>query len=78
MMHRSRQTLPNCVIQTPSSFFKYKIITTGIYYRGIPFLKPNGYQQPNQDAVVALIGFEYKDLAFGYSYDLILSKLAVN
>lgn len=60
------------------TYFKYKIITTGIYYRGIPFLKPNGYQQPNQDAVVALIGFEYKDLAFGYSYDLTVSKLAVN
>jgi type IX secretion system PorP/SprF family membrane protein len=60
------------------TYFKYKIITTGIYYRGIPFLKPNGYSQPNQDAVVALIGFEYKDLAFGYSYDLTVSKLAVN
>lgn len=60
------------------AYFKYKIVTAGVYYRGIPVFKSNGYRQPNHDAVVALIGFEYKDLAFGYSYDLTISKLISN
>jgi hypothetical protein len=60
------------------AYFKYKIITSGIYYRGLPLIKTNGYTQPNQDAITALIGFEYKDLAFGYSYDLTVSKLITN
>lgn len=60
------------------TYFKYKIVTAGLYYRGIPFLKPNGYLQPNHDAVVALLGFEYKDIAFAYSYDLTISKIAIN
>jgi len=60
------------------AYFKYRIITTGLYYRGLPLVKTNGYQQPNHDALTALIGFEYKDLAFGYSYDLTLSKLITN
>ncbi|NQV53831.1 MAG: PorP/SprF family type IX secretion system membrane protein [Flavobacteriales bacterium] len=60
------------------AYFKYRIITTGLYYRGLPLVKTNGYKQPNHDALTALIGFEYKDLSFGYSYDLTLSKLITN
>lgn len=60
------------------AYFKYKIVTAGVYYRGLPFVKRNGYNQPNHDAVVALLGFEYKDLAFGYTYDLSISKLITN
>ncbi|MEX2597516.1 MAG: PorP/SprF family type IX secretion system membrane protein [Salibacteraceae bacterium] len=60
------------------TYFKYKVITTGIYYRGLPGFKRNGYNQPNHDAIAILAGFEYKNLAFGYSYDLTISKLATN
>jgi len=58
-------------------YFKYKIVTGGVYYRGLP-LKNNGYNQPNHDAVTFLLGFEYKDIAFAYSYDLTASKLITN
>ncbi len=60
------------------AYFKYKIVTAGAYYRGLPVVKQNGYNQPNHDAVIALLGFEYKDLAFGYTYDLSVSKLITN
>ncbi|MCO4806365.1 MAG: PorP/SprF family type IX secretion system membrane protein [Flavobacteriales bacterium] len=57
------------------AYYRYKIITAGFYYRGLPLFKNNTYAQPNHDAIAALIGFQYKDLAFGYSYDLTISKL---
>lgn len=59
------------------AYFKYKVLTTGLYYRGLP-LKSNKYEQPNADAVIAMLGFEYKDFAMAYSYDLTVSKLITN
>ena len=29
----------------------------------------------NADAIIALLGFQYKNLKFGYSYDVTISKL---
>lgn len=60
------------------SYYKFKIVTAGIYYRGLPLFKRNGYLQPNHDAITALLGFEYSDFAFAYSYDLTISKLITN
>lgn len=57
------------------AYYRFKIITAGLYYRGLPLFKNNTYSQPNHDAVIALIGFQYKDIQFGYSYDLTISKL---
>jgi type IX secretion system PorP/SprF family membrane protein len=57
------------------AYYRYKIITAGIYYRGLPLFKNNSYAQPNHDAITALIGFQYKDVQIGYSYDLTISKL---
>ena len=57
------------------TYYRFKIITAGVHYRGIPLLKRNGYTQPNHDALVGLLGFEYNDFAFAYSYDLTISKL---
>lgn len=59
-------------------YYRFKIVTAGMFYRGLPGIKRNGYTQPNHDALVALLGFEYSELAFGYSYDLTISKLITN
>jgi type IX secretion system PorP/SprF family membrane protein len=59
------------------AYYKYKVITTGLYYRGLP-LKNNRYEQANADAIIAMVGFEYKDFGMAYSYDLTLSKLVAN
>jgi hypothetical protein len=48
-----------------------------LYYRGLP-LKNTRYEQANADAIIAMVGFEYKDFGMAYSYDLTLSKLVAN
>jgi len=58
-------------------YFRYRVLTTGVFYRGLP-TKGNGYQQPNNDAFIALLGFKYKDFGMAYSYDLTTSKLITN
>lgn len=57
------------------AYYRYKIITGGLFYRGMPLLKSNQYGQPNHDAVTALLGFKFEDFYFAYSYDLSISKL---
>jgi type IX secretion system PorP/SprF family membrane protein len=60
------------------AYYRYKVITAGMYYRGLPGIKRNTYNQPNHDAITVLFGFEYNDIAVGYSYDLTISKLITN
>ncbi len=57
------------------TYFKYKIVTAGMFYRGVPIFKNNGFGYPNHDAVIALLGVEYMQIAFAYSYDLTVSRL---
>lgn len=57
------------------AYFKYKIITAGLAYRGVPLIKNNGFGYPNHDAVIALLGVEYQQIAFAYTYDLTISRL---
>lgn len=47
----------------------------GMYYRGMPFIKSDFGGKPNQDAIIVLIGLEYANFEFGYSFDLNLSRL---
>ena len=49
----------------------------GFWYRGIPLLKRNEEAVMNNDAFVALIGFDIPDrnLRIGYSYDVTISRL---
>ncbi|MBT4931191.1 MAG: PorP/SprF family type IX secretion system membrane protein [Flavobacteriales bacterium] len=58
-------------------YYRYKVITAGAYYRNL-VIKRNGYAQPNHDAFILLLGIEYKNLGFGYSYDITTSKLITN
>lgn len=57
--------------------FYYEVdpLVVGLWYRGIPGLKNNGYNQLNQDAIAVLIGYEVNNYRFGYSYDLTISSL---
>ncbi|GAB4376950.1 MAG: type IX secretion system membrane protein PorP/SprF [Salibacteraceae bacterium] len=57
------------------AYYRFKLVTFGLYYRGLPLLKRNGYAHPNQDAIIGLLGLEYNDFSFGYSYDLNISRL---
>src|SRR5690606_21091054 len=56
-------------------YFTFKIVTAGLFYRGIPLFKQNSYGYPNHDAVTALLGLELEEFAVGYSYDLTVSRL---
>ena len=46
----------------------------GLYYRGLPILE-NPAGQVNQDGVILLIGWEYYNFEFGYSFDVHISKI---
>ncbi len=49
-------------------------INFGIWYRGIPFER-NDAGLINQDAVIFVMGVEFKQLQFGYSFDASISGL---
>lgn len=56
-------------------YYEYDPIVLGIWYRGLPLLKDNGYNYVNQDALAFLVGYEINNYRIGYSYDLTISKL---
>ncbi len=53
-------------------------IILGFWYRGIPLLKryKAGYQ--NNDAIIFNVGYVWKDIKIGYSYDVTISRLIAN
>jgi type IX secretion system PorP/SprF family membrane protein len=51
----------------------YNQLMAGMWYRGIPV--KNYERNQNNESMVFLVGWLYKNWAFGYSYDLTLSKL---
>ncbi len=48
----------------------------GLYYRGMPF-KGVDYDYVNQDALIILVGLDYLNFEFGYSFDMSLSKVDI-
>ena len=52
----------------------YDVFMLGVWYRGIPFL--NYHSIPNNESIVAQVGYRYDDWAFSYSYDFIVSGLS--
>jgi type IX secretion system PorP/SprF family membrane protein len=51
-------------------------IMFGVWYRGLPVKKyAKGYN--NAESVVAMVGYNYKGLAVGYSYDIVVSSLSL-
>lgn len=56
-------------------YYKKKMLTFGVWYRGIPLLKAYKSGYANNDAVVLLVGMYAKTLRIGYSYDITISKM---
>ncbi len=50
----------------------------GLWYRGIPLFKDYGPDYINNDAFAILVGYKYKNLTFGYSYDITISRIFSN
>ena len=53
----------------------YKNVTTGFWYRGIPFRQLEGRTQ-NNESMVFMLGTHLKNISFTYSYDAVISGLA--
>ncbi|MCU4176937.1 PorP/SprF family type IX secretion system membrane protein [Carboxylicivirga sp. N1Y90] len=47
----------------------------GMWYRGLPIFNDSGSRSVNQDALVALLAYDFGSLRIGYSYDITLSNL---
>lgn len=54
----------------------YKQLIAGFWYRGIP-VKKYLPKLHNSESMVALVGWKYNGLSFGYSYDFTVSRLSV-
>ncbi len=65
---------PNIIYQQQDNF---KHLNIGVYFNKNPFVIGAWYRHDitNGDAIIVLLGFEYKNLRFGYSYDVTVSKL---
>ncbi len=68
---------PNIIYQQQDNF---KQLNVGVYFNKNPFVIGTWYRHDitNADAIIVLLGFEYKSLRFGYSYDVTVSKLQNN
>ena len=60
------------------AYYIHEPFQVGLWYRGIPGLKQNGYRYPNHDSFAVLLGYRSKYFNCGYSYDFTLSSLQVN
>lgn len=50
----------------------------GLWYRGIPLLKNYASGYINNDALIILLGYKYKELTLAYSYDITVSRIFAN
>lgn len=55
-------------------YWNYAPIVLGVWYRDLPLIK----DYSRRDALSILLGYNYKDLNIGYSYDFTLSKLVTS
>lgn len=46
-----------------------------MYYQGLPFVSNDVEGRINQDALILVIGIEYANFEFGYSFDMNLSRI---
>ncbi|TLX74915.1 type IX secretion system membrane protein PorP/SprF [Labilibacter sediminis] len=53
-------------------------IEIGVWYRGVPLISANNSTNINQDAIVALLSYNYGPFRIGYSYDVSISGLGWN
>lgn len=62
------------------AYYNHEPFVFGFWYRGIPVLKEQQDNNVNNDAFIVLVGYSVPDrnLRFGYSYDITISRLATN
>jgi type IX secretion system PorP/SprF family membrane protein len=53
---------------------QYEQLMAGFWYRGIP-VKNIDPQVINNESIVLMVGWQYKDLSISYSYDIVVSRL---
>ena len=56
------------------AYILYQPIMIGVWYRGLP-VKQYAPGYPNNESIIPMIGFNYKDFTFSYSYDFVISSL---
>lgn len=59
------------------AYYELDPIVVGVWYRGLPVVKSNGYGYLNQDAVAITLGVASDSFRFGYSYDITVSQLSL-
>jgi type IX secretion system PorP/SprF family membrane protein len=60
------------------AYFERDPLFAGIWYRGLPVVKAYQPGYLNNDAIAFLMGYTYGNARFGYSYDVTISRLALN
>ncbi|MFT3884158.1 MAG: type IX secretion system membrane protein PorP/SprF [Flavobacteriales bacterium] len=60
------------------AYFERDPVFGGLWYRGLPLFKAYAPGYSNHDAIAVVVGFKAADWRFGYSYDITVSRLAVN
>lgn len=56
-------------------YYTINILNFGMWYRGLPGIRPYKPHYRNDDAIGILIGLKYNQFNLGYSYDFTISKL---
>lgn len=56
--------------------FEYSPISVGLWYRGIPIRVNPDYL--SNESLIGIVGFSWRNLGFGYSYDFTISSLGIS
>ena len=56
------------------AYLLYQPIMIGVWYRGLP-IKQYAPGYPNYESIIPMIGFNYQNFTFSYSYDFVISSL---
>lgn len=59
------------------SSFNYQPFTIGLWYRGLPLFESIP-DHTSHDAIILVLGLEYDNFEFGYSFDMNISSLGAN
>lgn len=60
------------------TYLQFEHITVGLWYRGLPFIKPDDAGPFHQDAIIFMMGYRINNSwRFSYSYDATISELGV-